>query len=364
MLAQTSAFRSAARQPWALPVAAMGTVAVASTLAGPGFGLLPFYTAGPALAAARGTSRTVLGVSAVSTVLCLFSALIDSHFGNTRMLVALGGIAFVTAAGCYVSRVRRRTERDLVDVREVAEAVQDILVPPLPPQAGPISLTGSYLSATRAARVGGDLCQAVPFDDGVRVMIADVQGKGLDALHTAALVLHAFRDAARAPLGPREIQARVEEVLDARTDGERFVTGIIAEVRHDGTVDLLNCGHPAPLVRRTDGTLEFAPPREPAPPMGLACFAGPGSSGPVASRVVLAPGERMLFYTDGLSEARDGAGEFYPVLDRARGPLARPGADDALAHLRADVDRHTGGGGNDDSALLLLQLQGVAADTT
>ncbi|MFI6647633.1 PP2C family protein-serine/threonine phosphatase [Streptomyces sp. NPDC050529] len=356
MLAQTTT----AHQPWVIPVAAMGIVAMASILAGPGFGLLPFYTAGPALAAARGTSRTVLGVGAFSAALCLISALIDSHFGNTRMLVALGGIAFVTAAACYVSRVRRQAERDLVDVREVAEAVQDVLVPPLPAQVGPLTLADSYLSATKSARVGGDLCQAVPCEAGLRVMIADVQGKGIEALRTAAVVLHTFREAARGPLGLREIAPRIEEALESLTDGERFVTGVIAEARHDGSVDLLNYGHPAPLIRRADGRLEVAEPSEHALPLGLAGLCGLDPAGPTAARVVLAPDERILFYTDGLSEARDEQGEFYPVQDRAGGPLAHPGPVRALQELRADVDRHTGGGSDDDSALLLLQFERVS----
>ncbi|MCX5391152.1 PP2C family protein-serine/threonine phosphatase [Streptomyces sp. NBC_00094] len=360
---KTPAYHLATHRSWAVPSAAMSIVVVAATAAGPGFGLLPLYAAGPALAAARGTTVTVLSMAAVAAGLCLFSATMDGNLGQTRLLIALGGNAVVTAAACYVSRVRCRAEQDLVDVREVAEVVQDVLVPPLPSQDGPIRLTGSYLSATKAARVGGDLYQAVHVTDGVRIMVADVQGKGLDALHTATLVLNAFRDAARGPHSLEEVPAHIEEALGSRTEGDRFVTGIIAEVHHDGTVDLLNCGHPAPLVRRADGTLELAHPAEPAPPLGLTGlreFGDLDAAAPVATHLVLAPGERMLFYTDGLSEARDPEGEFYPVLDRAQGPLGHPEPDLALEQLRADVEIHTGSGGDDDSALLLLHLEGVA----
>lgn len=357
---KTSAIQLITQQAWALPALAMGIVAVVATLAGPGFGLLPFYGAGPALAAARGTSRTVLGIGVLSAGLCLISATMDGNLGHTGLLVALGGIVIVTAAACYVSRIRRKAERTLVDVQMVADTVQDVLVPPLPPKAGPIRLTGSYLSATKAARVGGDLYQAVPVTGGVRVMVADVQGKGLDALRTAALVLHTFRDAARDPYDLAEVPGRIEEVLGSRTDGDRFVTGIIAEVRHDGTVDLLNFGHPAPLVRRADGSVELAQPAEPAPPMGLTSLVDLETTGPVASRITLAPGERILFYTDGLSEARNHTGEFYPVLDRAHGPLAHPEPDRALEQLRADVATHTSNDSDDDSALLLLHLEDAA----
>ncbi|MFJ9948386.1 hypothetical protein [Kitasatospora sp. NPDC091207] len=185
------------RRPRALPVTVTGVVAVVATAAGPGFGLLPFYSAGPALAAARGTVTTVLGTGALPVGLCLGAAGIDHLLGHTRVVIALGGIVVVSAAACYVSSVRRRAERDLVDVREVAEAVQNVVAPPLPSRLGPVALTGSYRSATRAARVAGDLCQAFEAPEGMRVIVAEVQGKGLDALHTAALVLHTFRDTAR-----------------------------------------------------------------------------------------------------------------------------------------------------------------------
>lgn len=94
------------RRPWMLPMAVMSVVPVVATLAGSGFALLPFYTAGPALAAARGSTATVLGTGIVSVGLCLGGALMDGLLGHTRLLIALGGIIVVTGAACYVSAVR------------------------------------------------------------------------------------------------------------------------------------------------------------------------------------------------------------------------------------------------------------------
>jgi len=114
-------------------------------------------------------------------------------------------------------------------------------------------------------------------------------------------------------------------------------------------ISIVNCGHPPPLL--ITGTLgRFTDPPEASLPLGLAQF------GPDARKqytVMFGPQDRMLFYTDGISEARDKTGTFYPV-GRCATLLAGPDLDDALDRLYADVSRHTDGGLHDDSAALLM----------
>ncbi|WP_432077547.1 SpoIIE family protein phosphatase [Streptomyces sp. YPW6] len=82
---------------------------------------------------------------------------------------------------------------------------------------------------------------------------------------------------------------------------------------------------------------------------------------PAGTFRTLGVGDRILFYTDGLSEARDTEGAFYPVLQRAA-PLLRDGRpEDALNRLRADVAVFTGKAPDDDSALLLIEVRGPLA---
>jgi serine phosphatase RsbU (regulator of sigma subunit) len=74
------------------------------------------------------------------------------------------------------------------------------------------------------------------------------------------------------------------------------------------------------------------------------------------------PGDQMLLYTDGVTEARDGGGRFYPLERRAPGLLAVGDPDAALDALRADITRHTGGPLHDDAAMLLLRFRSPVAD--
>jgi serine phosphatase RsbU (regulator of sigma subunit) len=289
------------------------------------------------------------------------------------------------------SRIREHGQRELADMRMVAEAAQRVLLRPVPRRVGPVHAAVCYISAAARARIGGDLYEIVAMPRGVRLIVGDVQGKGLDAVETAAVVLGAFREAAHDEPDLTGVARRLETALGRNLTGEQFVTAVLAEVRDcdadgcaagraagraedgaegratDGATDgaahsgdessaagriaLLNCGHPAPLVVRADGGIEFADPPDVAPPLGMAALA---DAPPVMYEIPFAPGDQMLLYTDGVVEARDGRGEFYPLAERAH---LIQGADpeDALDKLQADLTRHVGAPITDDAAMLLLR---------
>ncbi|MEG3627057.1 PP2C family protein-serine/threonine phosphatase [Streptomyces poriticola] len=336
-----------------LPVAVMAVVAVLDAAVGPSLGLLPVYAVGPALAAAHGTVRHVVAMGAVAGALCVTTGAVSGLIGHTRVYVALAAIVYVTLAGVYAARMRLRTEQQLVDVRTVADTLEDVLFSPVPAVIGPARIAACYTSAGKDTRIGGDLYEAVPSPYGVRLIIADVQGKGLGAVRGAAAVLAAFREAAADRDRLEEVGERIDSALERRTDGDRFVTGVLAQLSPAGEVVLINYGHPAPVLRRADGTLELVEPRAPAPPFGLTALA---DAEPSSVRVPLSAGARLLFYTDGLSEARDPEGRFYPVVERVGDALAAPGLESALRLLRADVQAFSGRPGADDSALLLVEF--------
>ncbi|WP_371484037.1 PP2C family protein-serine/threonine phosphatase [Kitasatospora sp. NBC_00315] len=336
-----------------LPAAAMLAVALTDHVTWQNTSLLPLFAVGPALAAGAGPRRRVASATAAAIVLCVVTAASHSRLESTRFAVALTAVVVVAIASWYVATLRLRTEKELTDVRAVADTVQQVLLGPVPARTGSGRLAVSYTSAAEAARIGGDLYEAVPLPGGsVRIIVADVQGKGLPAVRTTAVVLAAFREAA--PYAERldEVGRRIERALARRTESDRFVTAVLAEIAEDGSVDLLNYGHPAPLVRRADGLLESVEPQCPGPPLGLGSLT---DAGPGRDLITLAPGDRILFHTDGLTEARDPSGEFYPVLARAGAPLSEPDPDEALARLREDVARHTRAPLTDDSAFLLFQ---------
>ncbi|MFD0567837.1 PP2C family protein-serine/threonine phosphatase [Kitasatospora saccharophila] len=193
----------------------------------------------------------------------------------------------------------------------------------------------------------------------MRLVIADVQGKGLQTVRCAAVVLAAFREAGHEIEDLADIGRRIEAALDRRTDGQRFVTGILAQISPAGHFLMLNHGHPPPLLLTHDGEISSVEADETIPPFGLSALAAPVQDS--VTRLTLHAGDRLLFYTDGLSEARNGEGRFYPVIERV-GPLLRGGSPkESLARVRADAADFTGTQPEDDSALLLVEFTGGQA---
>lgn len=338
-----------------LPAVVMAIVTVVDVTAGPGVGFLPLVSLGPAFAGLIGTWRRTALTGAVALLLCVGLGLYDGQLGTRRGYTAMSSVAGVTAAGVVAAVMRGRREAELASVRSIAEVAQRVLLRPVPRSAGCLRVAVSYTSAVAEARIGGDLYEVVASPYGVRVIVGDVQGKGLAAVETAAVVLGAFREAAHDAEDLSALGARLERSVAREVNGEKFVTAVLAEVRgQDREVVFLNCGHPAPLLVRPYGSVEFPEPSSYALPLGLGMH---GGNPPQPFRVRFVPGEQLLLYTDGVTEARDGAGHFYPLGERAS-LLHDPDAQGALEALREDVVRHAAGPLHDDAAMLLLRYQG------
>ena len=134
-----------------LPFAVTGAVAAADVLAGPGFGLLPLLSLGPALAAVSLRPAYTALVGGMALVLCLLLAVYDGLLDSRRAVIALATIGGVTAAGVIASIARHRRERQLADVTAVAEAAQRVLLHPVPLMVGPLQVAVRYISASAAA---------------------------------------------------------------------------------------------------------------------------------------------------------------------------------------------------------------------
>ncbi|MFE3431173.1 PP2C family protein-serine/threonine phosphatase [Streptomyces sp. NPDC059171] len=343
--------------PNLLPVATMLGIAAVDAATGSMYVLLPVYAAGPAIASARGTVRSVTLMGAAAAVLCLLSAWKTGRYDDLRLPVALTAIAYVTLASAYAARSRRKIEQSLVDVREVARTLEDVLFTPVPPTIGPVRIGASYVSANHATRIGGDLYDVEPFPGGLRLVIADVQGKGLGTVRCASVALAAFRESAPSAHALTDVGLRIEQALERRTDGERFVTGILAQIGTDGSLLVFNHGHPPPLLLPRAGRPMPVESDEPVPPFGLAVLTGTTDLRDSVTRLTLNPGDRLFFYTDGLSEARNSTGHFYPVHERVPRLLKSGTPEEALDLIRADVATFTSGPPDDDSALLLMEFQ-------
>ncbi|MEV5883364.1 PP2C family protein-serine/threonine phosphatase [Streptomyces sp. NPDC052020] len=288
---------------------------------------------------------------------------------------ALGARLVSSAVLCAVGtglllHVRRTLLRELRQARRIAGAAQGVLLRPLPERIDGLSVAAAQLSAEPGAAIGGDLYEAVPTEHGVRVVMGDVRGHGIAALGTVAAVLGSFREAAydepdlervlrrldRAlarHLGDRARAEHPGPPLPANPVAEEFVTLLLLEIRPDGEIRALNCGHPWP--HHVAGTrVEPLARAAPLPPLGM--FPLPAEL-PVVPCGQLLPGEALFLHTDGAEDARDAEGRFFSLPDvLAHAVREAPVAPRALlGTVLTALLRHADGAPSDDVALLMLR---------
>lgn len=320
-----------------------------------------FYTAAPMTAAAllslRATVLAGLAACAADFALLTHFGFIDDSGGRSE----LAAVATVSAFAVIVNRLMYYSNVRLQSARRIALAVQRAVLPKLPTSIGPLRIAVRYQAAVKDAQIGGDLYGAQNTPYGMRCLIGDVRGKGMDAVEVVAVAMGVFREAAEEERTLVGIAARLERALlrerERRTGPERsegFVTGVLVEIPPGGEeLRLVNRGHPAPLLLHA-GQVRSAEPSEPALPLGLAELGGDQDR---TDTVPFPPGATLLLYTDGLTEARDRAGDFY---DPAAGLTGRdfPGPDALLNALLTEANRHARGRIDDDMALLAVTRTG------
>jgi serine phosphatase RsbU (regulator of sigma subunit) len=269
---------------------------------------------------------------------------------NSPQYVRLACIAVAVALAALAARSRERREAHLVAVQSAADAASRAILRPLPPDLGGVPLAVRYISASEAARIGGDLYDAVVTEHGLRMVIGDVRGKGLDAVRLAASTLGAFREAAHRDPELHEVGAAMHAAVRRDAGVEDFVTAVLVEV-HEGQVRMLGCGHPHPLRVRAGEVREIALPE--ALPLGLN---PPGR----AARVDVRPGDRVLLFTDGAVEARRG-GRFFPLSQAVLEAMSSGTLTEAVDSLSEQVAAYAAGGTTDDVAFLAFELPGRPA---
>ncbi|MQY34040.1 hypothetical protein SRB17_20060 [Streptomyces sp. RB17] len=291
-------------------------------------------------------------------------AYIGWHFGvlfSRNVLVQILALAVLAALIVFFCVVRERHQRQLAKVRSVAEAAQHGLLWPLPERMGSLRIACLYLAAEDEAQIGGDLYAATRVTGGVRIMIGDVRGKGLSAIGEAALLLGAFREAAHRHATLPDLAATLEQSVSryladfepTAEAGERFATTLLMELPDDDhIIRMISCGHPPPLLL-SPGSGLTVPGLHPAPPLGIAETGPDGYTIDVAS---FEPGDTLLLYTDGVIEARDADGRFYPFEARAA-QWTKAGPESLLHHVQRDLAAHTRGRLNDDAALIALHRE-------
>lgn len=290
--------------------------------------------------------------------LCVVSSLMLELFVESIPRIVIIGTEFAVIMVALLSwvavRSTQRQQRVLIDVRTVAEVAQRVLLRALPSDLVSLRSAVRYVAAAAEARIGGDLYEVMTTPFGDRLIIGDVRGKGLPAVEAAADVLGIFREAAHQEGDLAAIAARINAGLARRpqSEYEEFVTAVLVSVAPGSTqAELVNCGHPSPL-RVHDGVVTTLAPPERIPPLGLLDMTTDKVS---VYKVDFAPGDMMLLYTDGTTEARDRDGVFFR-LDEPHPSWARlPDPDPLLDHILRAVHEHAGPRLGDDLALLAVK---------
>ncbi len=323
----------------------------------------PALTAVPALAAvvSRRTWYPLL-IGVLTELAAFLMAGYNDVLGESVHSATVFAIALVAGIGWVSTTLRLRQELALAEAQLVAEIARRVLLRPVPDRVGSVRAAVHYAAAHAHASIGGDLYEVVNTRHGVRAVVGDVRGKGLAAVETAAAVLGAFREAAHQEASLDRVAGWLAVSLDRALHEndhpgieEEFVTLVLIGIRSDGTAEVVNCGHPAPVLLRAGEGVALLEPAEPVPPLGVL---DPADVRPPVQRLPLRPGDRVLLYTDGVIEARDGGGAFYPLTERL--PHCATGCPvEVLRNVHQDVVRHVGHKLGDDAAMLLLQYEPV-----
>ncbi|MFB9580851.1 PP2C family protein-serine/threonine phosphatase [Streptomyces goshikiensis] len=261
----------------------------------------------------------------------------------------------------------RQAEADRARLQDALAALQSSLLPDaLPPIPG--METAAHYRTASPDRLGGDFYDVFPIDTTrFAFFLGDVCGKGPQAAAVTSLTRYTLRAAALHDPDPVSALSTLNRAVHERYSGgdPRYCTAIFGTLEPDPgtgqvTVRLASGGHPPALVLRADGTADFLPT-----PGGLLIGILPNAPFAPAT-TTLGPGDTLLLYTDGLTEARTGEGRSALYGDEALRAFA---ADHAGRPPSAVMEALTGlldgfgDGLDDDTALLALGVPAARPTT-
>lgn len=243
---------------------------------------------------------------------------------------------------------RRRDARFSRDYEE-ARQIQRALLPATMP-----TLRGCQIAArwTPAAGIGGDCYDVLRFSDTrVALSIADVVGKGLPAALLMSNLQAAVRAFATPAAEPHEVCSSVNRLLCRNIASGKFVTFCYTVVDLErGVVSYANAGHNPPFIVRSDGSIDLLGTT------GLV-LGVISDSNYTSGSVAFGPGDRLICYTDGMTEARSAADEEYGEERLAQLAASTPAGDaERLAEvLSSAVTSWTNGPAHDDATLIVVE---------
>jgi serine phosphatase RsbU (regulator of sigma subunit) len=326
-----------------------------------GVHLGPLLAVAPAIAALFSGPRATAAVGLLALLALVTTARLRGGLATLNHEVQIISLVAITGFLLVYVLLRERRQRELAQVRSVSEAAQRVVLRPVPPRIGPLRVASLYLAAAAEARIGGDLYAAARTDGATRLIIGDVRGKGLAAISDAAALLCAFREAAHRQTALPRMVSRLEASVArnlaeaAQTEPhavEFFITAAVAEIPDDEpVVRLVACGHPPPLLLH-GGKVVPLQVSDAAPPLGMGSLVEDGHT---AETFPFSPGDRLVLYTDGVIEARDESGTFYPLSERLSDWTGDAAA--LVEHIREDLLKYVGGRLPDDAAVVAIERE-------
>jgi phosphoserine phosphatase RsbU/P len=276
---------------------------------------------------------------------------VDLAGGNRELLQTLAIEASTVLENARLleeERAKQRIEEEL----DVARRIQQSLLPRRLPEQGWFVVSGSSESSHQ---VGGDYFDVVPIGPETwSLVVADVSGKGVSSALLASFLQGAFLSASPATDIP-EVLSRINTFLNDRAENEKYATMFYSKVDSAGRLTYANAGHCAPLLVRMTGEIEKL--EATSMPVGLV----PGAPFVLSYRD-LNPGDRIVLYTDGVTDAQNDAGEFFGRKRlREAVQLAGGAACPALhaAIQKAVFDFTAGAEQADDLTLVVVEYRGA-----
>jgi sigma-B regulation protein RsbU (phosphoserine phosphatase) len=240
----------------------------------------------------------------------------------------------------------RRMERELAEAR----TFQQTMLPANCATIEGIDIAARYVACSELC---GDLFDYAPAGDGrAAVVVADVSGHGVSAALLTAVVTSAFRSAASKEFEPAYVVRRVIDGIRSFSD-RRFVTMIAARIdRTRNELVLVNAGHPAAMLQRGEQITLI----DSTGPMISPAFADEAWE---QQTLTISPGDNLLLYTDGVSEAHGQTGRFHS--DRVRDVLRSnsQGGEALIESVLGAIQTFASGRPADDDLTLLTARFGA-----
>ena len=307
--------------------------------------------------------RIRLGASAETRVLNAMQDTIGVLYMDTRQIganLAEGNKEVLQTLAIEISSVlenvrlldEERKKHQLEQELNIARDIQQALLPPALPSDGWLVAAGS---SQACFQVGGDYFDVVEIaPDRWGAVLADVSGKGVSAALMTSLLQGAFFSAAAGQQSLSESVARINRYVSERSRHARFATAFCIVLNRDGAATWVNAGHCAGLLARASGEIDWLKPT--SPPIGLFAEAEFPSE-----KLQLASGDRLVIYSDGVSEAASFSNDRFGeqrLGDLVKANHTLPPAD-LHRRLIDEVAAFTQGAEQaDDLTLLILGYQG------